>query len=144
LFLIIFSLTALALASLLIDGGTVLNAEERAADIAQQAARAAANDIDVAALRGGTVAIAADACRKADSLVIAYKSSIPMPTNMTSCTCLTLGGAVVACGARQAQGARVTVSVTSKPVILQAFGSFTKSATETAQAQCGIAARGVC
>ena len=42
---VFFTLIALALASLLVDVGNALNARERAADIAEQAARAGANDI---------------------------------------------------------------------------------------------------
>ena len=39
------------LTALILDGGIAMNARERAADIAGQAARAAADDIDIAALQ---------------------------------------------------------------------------------------------
>jgi Flp pilus assembly protein TadG len=45
----------LSMAALVVDGGMTLNRRERAADLAEQAARYAAQDIDVDALRGGTV-----------------------------------------------------------------------------------------
>ena len=57
LFVIFFTITVLVLASLLVDLGNAVNAQERAADLAEQAARAAANTIDLASLRGGTVSI---------------------------------------------------------------------------------------
>ena len=40
LFVLLFSITALVLASLLVDLGSAINAQERAADLAEQAARA--------------------------------------------------------------------------------------------------------
>jgi len=72
-FVVFFTLVALALASLLVDVGNAVNAQERAADLAEQAARAAANAIDVADLRSGTVAIdQTRACTDALNLIHAY------------------------------------------------------------------------
>ena len=50
---IIFALLFLALAAFVVDGGLSISKRERAADIAEQAARYAAEDIDTAALRQG-------------------------------------------------------------------------------------------
>ncbi|MFD9356764.1 pilus assembly protein TadG-related protein [Streptomyces sp. NPDC060031] len=52
--LIIFSLLFLALAAFVVDGGMAISQRERAADIAEQAARFAAQDIDRAALYAGS------------------------------------------------------------------------------------------
>ncbi|MEU7604785.1 Tad domain-containing protein [Streptomyces sp. NPDC040724] len=52
--LIIFSILFLALAAFVVDGGMSIAQRERAADIAEQAARYAAQDIDRAALYAGT------------------------------------------------------------------------------------------
>lgn len=49
---VIFALLFLALAAFVVDGGMTVAKRERAADLAEQAARAAAQDIDVEALRG--------------------------------------------------------------------------------------------
>ncbi|WUH93069.1 pilus assembly protein TadG-related protein [Streptomyces sp. NBC_00433] len=49
---VIFALLFIALAAFVVDGGMTLAKRERAADLAEQAARAAAQDIDVEALRG--------------------------------------------------------------------------------------------
>jgi Flp pilus assembly protein TadG len=51
LFVAIFAPAMLFLAGLVIDGGAALEAKQRAADIAEQAARAAAGQCDVALLR---------------------------------------------------------------------------------------------
>ncbi|HLQ54651.1 MAG TPA: pilus assembly protein TadG-related protein, partial [Streptosporangiaceae bacterium] len=57
LWVIIFTFAVLVLVALIVDGGQLMNAKERAADVAEQAARAAANDVNVVDLRAGTVAI---------------------------------------------------------------------------------------
>jgi hypothetical protein len=48
---VILALVFMALAAFVVDGGLSIAERERAADIAEQAARFAAQDIDVAALR---------------------------------------------------------------------------------------------
>ena len=53
LWLVIFTFTTLALLILVVDGGQTMNAKSRAADIAEQAARAAADDVNVVGLRTG-------------------------------------------------------------------------------------------
>ncbi len=62
LWVVIFAFVTLYLLVLVVDGGQVIVAKSRAADIAEQAARAAADDINPVALRNGQVAIAAGAC----------------------------------------------------------------------------------
>src|SRR5215470_6111179 len=72
-FVVFFAMVGLALASLLVDVGNAVNAQERAADLAEQAARAAANAISVADLRSGTVVIdQTRACADAMNLIQAY------------------------------------------------------------------------
>ena len=73
IFVVIFAMTALVLASLLVDLGNAVNAQERAADLAEQAARAAADTIDTAALRQGHVQIdTAQACNNAANVIAHY------------------------------------------------------------------------
>jgi Flp pilus assembly protein TadG len=133
IFLVVFTLAALALASLIVDGGTVLNTEERAADIAQQAARAGANQLNVQQLRAGKIAVdPVTGCTAANVIIQQYATADNV--NVTGHTCNGNGMTVT-----------VSVTVTSTPVILQAFGSFSKTATETAAVQCGSATqRGNC
>ncbi|MEV7321808.1 pilus assembly protein TadG-related protein [Streptomyces sp. NPDC093970] len=62
---IIFALVFLSLSAFVIDGGLSISKRERAADIAEQAARYAAQDIDKAALyenRGGAAPIIYQDC----------------------------------------------------------------------------------
>jgi len=132
LFVVFFTLVALALASLLVDVGNAMNAQERAADLAEQAARAAANAINVAGLRSGTVTIdRATACADALGLIQAYAAASRVDAAMTApCTYP---------GPRQVT---VYVSVTTTPLVAAFFGGFTMKAHETACAEFGIT-RGV-
>lgn len=50
-FVVVFSLTLLVVAGLVLDGGLLLNARQQAADIAGEAARAGAQAVDIGALR---------------------------------------------------------------------------------------------
>jgi Flp pilus assembly protein TadG len=73
-FVVLFSVAVLVLAGLLVDGGSTINARLRAADIAEQAARAAADTIDVDHLRAtGEVRISdgAAACARARAILAA-------------------------------------------------------------------------
>jgi Flp pilus assembly protein TadG len=139
-FTAVFAFVVLVLVALLVDGGGELNARERAADIAEQAARAAATDVDVASLRSaaGTVAIDwADAqnnggpCAFAQNAVSAYKKDFNAETSaqVTSCA---QGG--------DPRTVTVTVQVDVNPVI-PLGGLFTApmSATQSATAACGNA-----
>jgi hypothetical protein len=76
-FVVIFSAAVFLLAGLLVDGGAAINARLKAADIAEQAARAAADLIDVEALRAtGQVRLPADdsgVCGRAEEIVAAHE-----------------------------------------------------------------------
>jgi ketopantoate hydroxymethyltransferase len=127
-FVVFFTLVALALASLLVDVGNAVNAQERAADLAEQAARAAANAIDVADLRSGTVAIdQTRACADALNLIHAYAAASRLDAAMTA-----------PCTYPSPRQVTVYVSVTTTPLISTFFGSFTMRAHETACAEFGI------
>jgi Putative Flp pilus-assembly TadE/G-like len=128
LFVLFFAITALVLASLLVDVGSAVNAQERAADLAEQAARAGANAIDLAALRNGNVVVdRSDACVSAGQVIQKYATISGIDAAMTqNCTYP---------GPRQVT---VYVSVTTKPIITTFFGSFTMKAHETACAEFGI------
>src|ERR1022692_4894466 len=72
-FTVVFAIAVIFLTALILDGGIAMNAKERAADIAEQAARAAAGNIDVQALRAtGVAAIGAGGCPLAGRLVSSY------------------------------------------------------------------------
>ena len=128
MFVVFFTLVALALAGLLVDVGNAVNAQGRAADLAEQAARAAANAIDVADLRSGTVAIdQTRACADALNLIQAYAAASRLEAAMTA-----------PCAYPSPRRVTVYVSVTTAPLISAFFGSFTMKARETACAEFGI------
>lgn len=135
LFVAIFAVAALALLVLLVDGGTALNAKERAADIAEQAARAAANQVNVANLRAAnpTVVIGSGACAKAATLVSQYQVTSNTAATLTNCD-----------APEGATTATVSVTVTTTPIIGGFFGSFSMSSAASASPVCGITAGGQC
>jgi Flp pilus assembly protein TadG len=144
LWLVMFTFSVLILLTFVVDGGQLMNAKERAADIAEQAARAAADDINIVSLRSGTVTINADACNPggpAASLVASYAKG----TGVTAAIPASYGGqpgchtgtTLTATG--QQHYATVTVEITTKPVIpLGIFGSYQVPATQTAFLDCGV------
>jgi len=78
MFTAIFALFVIMLAGLLVDGGLAIHARERAADIAEQAARAGADDIDETALRqtGEPAINTATACERSHQLAAAYADQL--------------------------------------------------------------------
>jgi Putative Flp pilus-assembly TadE/G-like len=61
-FVVIFALTVFVLAGLVVDGGLAISKREQAADIAEQAARHAADQVSEEDLRAGRVVIDQGAC----------------------------------------------------------------------------------
>jgi Flp pilus assembly protein TadG len=131
LWIVIFAVAVIALAMLLADGGSLISAKERAADIAEQGARAAADDISVTSLRNNIVQINPDACQQAGDLVAQYRLSPRMSAAMASCNI-------------QPQQATVTISVAIDPLIPGFTGKLTKTVTATAKPECGITQGGAC
>jgi len=119
LYFAIVTIAAVAMAGLVIDGGAALATRERAADLATQAARAGANALTPASVRGLPTALEAD----------------PAAAQAAANRVLAAGDAT---GAVSVDGATVTVTVTvaRKTVILSAVGlndiSQTASASATA------------
>jgi Flp pilus assembly protein TadG len=109
---IVFALVFLSLAAFVIDGGLSISKRERAADIAEQAARYAAQDIDREALydnEGGPAPINFQNC---DARVKAFAREMDM------------NGADVAatrCVAASAQQVDVEVQLTYAPVFTGMF-----------------------
>lgn len=127
-----FALAVLLLIALLVDGGSALNARERAADIAEQGARAAVTDLSTAQLRASQVAIDwGTACGYAGQAVRDYASDFNDVSAVTMTSCGPPAGGSV-------RTAMVTVQVTTNPVI-PGFPALTLTATQTATAACGNA-----
>ncbi|MED7927422.1 flp pilus-assembly TadE/G-like family protein [Nonomuraea sp. LP-02] len=78
-FTVLFSVVAFLLAGLLVDGGGAINARLRAADVAEQAARAGADQIDEDVLRtsGETRLLGEDrVCARADEIIAAQGDDV--------------------------------------------------------------------
>jgi Flp pilus assembly protein TadG len=125
MFTAIFALFVIMLAGLLVDGGLAIHARERAADIAEQAARAGADDIDEAALRqGGEPTVnTATACEKAHQLAASYGD------RLTGWGCVP-----------SADQVSVTISIKVQPQLLNivpGLGAFTMTSTATARPERG-------
>jgi Flp pilus assembly protein TadG len=137
---VVFAIAVIFLTALILDGGIAMNAKERAADIAEQAARAAASNIDVKALRAtGVAAIGAGACPLAGNLVASYARLDG--TGVDAVTSAAMDNCVAPIGA---QTATVQVTITTKPLIPGVLGSFTETAHASATAECGINLGAVC
>ena len=139
-FTVVFAIAVVFLLALILDGGVALNARERAMDVAGQAARAAADTIDVAALRASGVAvIGPGACAAAARLVSAYgqrlSSGVDRVTSTTMLSCIAPQGAVTA---------TVSVTVSTRPLVPGVLGPFHETAQASATAQCGITQGSVC
>ncbi|MFD9306320.1 pilus assembly protein TadG-related protein [Streptomyces sp. NPDC060048] len=105
--LIIFSILFLALAAFVVDGGMAISQRERAADVAEQAARYAAQDIDRAALYAGTGG-APIRFQNCDARVreFAVQAEMSIPDRMAS-----------GCVAANAQQVQVEIQLTYQPVL---------------------------
>ena len=131
---VIFAAISLLMLALVVDGGQVMIAKTRAADIAEQAARAAADDINQADLQASTpsVQINGDACDRATDLVSQYAPGPRMTASVASCVPVNGAGDPYA---------QVQVSVSVDPLIPLIFtGTITvTSAPWQAQDECGTA-----
>ncbi|MEU5096877.1 pilus assembly protein TadG-related protein [Streptomyces sp. NPDC020996] len=109
---IIFALVFLSLSAFVIDGGMSISKRERAADIAEQAARYAAQDIDREALydnQGGPAPINYENC---DARVKAFAREMDMSGPDVAAT---------HCVAADAQRVQVEVQLTYAPVFTGMF-----------------------
>jgi Flp pilus assembly protein TadG len=139
-FTVVFAIAVMFLLALIIDGGMAMNARQRAADIAGQAARAAADTIDVATLRAtGVAEMAPGACGSAARLVAVYGQRLSTGVDRVART------AMVSCVAPPgARVATVQVTVTASPLVPGVFGPFHETASASATTECGITLGGAC
>lgn len=133
-FTVVFAIAVVGMTALIVDGGIAMNARERAADIAGQAARAAAGDIDVATLRDtGKAVIGPGACAMAQQLIDRYAGldtgGVDKVNTATMNVCSAPAGS---------DTATVQVTISTQSLVGGLLGNFTESASQTATAQCGI------
>ncbi|MFD9125417.1 TadE/TadG family type IV pilus assembly protein [Kitasatospora sp. NPDC059571] len=124
--LILAAMLFMIIAGFIIDTGRAIHQRERAADIAEQAARYAANHISAADLRnGGTVVIDADGC--AGNVRDFVRADGFSGDDINASGCLSTSGNQVT----------VRIRLTYTPLLLSALsrsGSLTVWGTATAQA----------
>jgi len=132
-FTVVFAVAVVLLTGLILDGGIAMNAKERAADIAGQAARAAAGDIDVGRLQTtGRAVIAGGACAVADQLIQRYAQLDSGGVDKVDTAIM------VGCNAPQgAEQATITVQITTQPLV-GVLGGFTETSQDSAVTECGI------
>ena len=133
-FTAVYAIAVIFLLALILDGGSALNAKERAMDIAGQAARAAADTIDIPLLRStGVAVIGPGACAAAASLVSKYGQLLHNGLGKVTST------SMVSCTAPQGSDrATVLVTVTTRPLVPGVFTAFHESAQASATPECGI------
>jgi len=133
-FTAVFAIAVVFLLELILGGGSALNAKQRAMDIAGQAARAAADTIDVQVLRSGGVAvIGPGACAAAASMVRSYGRMLGSGLDKVTSTTM------VSCSAPQGSDrATVLVTVSTRPLVPGIFTAFHESAQASATPECGI------
>jgi Flp pilus assembly protein TadG len=139
-FTAVFAIAVIFLLALILDGGSALNAKERAMDIAGQAARAAADTIDLQTLRAsGRAEIGPGACLAAATLVKSYgrllSSGLDKVTSTSMVSCTAPPGA---------ERATVQVTVSTRPLIPGVLAGFHESAQAAATPECGINQGALC
>ena len=133
-FTAVFAIAVIFLTALIMDGGIAMNARERAADIAGQAARAAAGDIDVGALETtGQAQIGQGACAVANQLVERYAQLDSGGVDKVDTAIM------LSCDAPPgSEQATVIVRITTQPLV-GVLGGFTETGQDSAVTECGIA-----
>ncbi|MFH8368610.1 TadE/TadG family type IV pilus assembly protein [Streptomyces sp. NPDC018031] len=106
---IIFAVLFLALAGFVVDGGMSISQRERAADLAEQAARYAAQDIDEEALRASGGRNAPINYQNCGSRVAAFARESGLP------------GAAARCVRADAQQVEVEVTLSYRPILTGLF-----------------------
>ncbi|KAF4405108.1 TadE/TadG family type IV pilus assembly protein [Streptomyces lycii] len=109
---IIFAVLFMALAAFVIDGGLSISQRERAADIAEQAARYAAQDIDEAELRESNGTNAPINYENCDARVKAFAAEAGMSGPDTAAS---------GCLAANAQAVEVQIRLTYRPMLSGLF-----------------------
>lgn len=130
---VFWALIAMMLAGLVVDGGLSITERQRAGDIAEQAARAGANDLDPNALRAGKYVLAGDACNRAVAVAEASGLAASEVTGCGSNGTLALANGVVV------PTITVSIRIQYSPILIGVFynGQFIANAAATAHPQPG-------
>ena len=132
--IVFWALMVMMLAGLVVDGGLAISERQNAGDIAEQAARAAANDLDQNALRAGRYVLVKGngPCDQAKA-VAAASDAIAVVTSCDSSGTLRLAGGQVV------PVVTVKIQIPYSPVLLGMFydGTVIANAAATAHPQPG-------
>jgi Flp pilus assembly protein TadG len=134
-FVVVFwALMTMVLGGLVIDGGLAITERQRIGDIAEQAARAAADDLDQDQLRQGNYALAGDFRTQCAAVV---KASGLDSSAITECQ---QTGTKTLAGGQVVPVVTVGLTFTYNPILLSMFysGTFTANASATAYPQPGF------
>lgn len=150
IFMVLWSLVIVMIAALVIDVGLAISQRERAADLADQAARAEAQNVSTDALRqSGAAVIASDGCGLATQYIVSAASSIHYGTatintgyggsdGVDEGTGGTPDGCVLSSLTQPGNTVTVSVNLTYTPFVFDLFsGSVTVTETGTATAATG-------
>lgn len=130
---VFWALMTMLLAGLVVDGGLSITERQRAGDVAEQAAREGANDLDRDHLRVGTYQLAGDACTQAARVVTASGLAAGAITGCDTAATLTLPTGVVV------PEVTVQIHIHYSPILLGMFvqTQFDAYASATAHPQPG-------
>jgi len=130
---IFWALMAMMLAGLVVDGGLAITERQHAGDIAEQAARAGADDLDQNALRAGKYVLAADYCDRAKAVATATG------IDPGALSCVRIGQLTLATG-QVVPTMTVQVQIQYSPILIGLVysGQFTAVASATAHPQPGV------
>jgi len=134
LIVVFWTLTTMVLAGLVVDGALAITERQRIGDIAEQAARAAADDLNPDSLRNGVYQLAADYPARCSAVAIASGLEASAVTKCVQTGTITLqGGQVVPV-------VEVDMTFTYSPILLSLFFTtdFTANASATAYPQPGF------
>lgn len=143
---VLWSLVIVMVAALVIDGGLAISQRERAADLADQAARAEAQNLDLGNLRQhGTATIVNDDCQRATAYLKNLNVLKTVNAGASAALDTTFGNEGVnrshdGCELGPGNTVTVSVNITYRPLVFDPIfggGSITVNETGTATVQAG-------
>ncbi|MBS2961975.1 Tad domain-containing protein [Actinocrinis puniceicyclus] len=130
--IVFWALVTMMLAGLVVDGGLALTERQRAGDIAEQAARAGADDLNPDLLRIGTYKLVDGACGRATAVAAASG----VDANLVTCGPI---GSVTLPNGLVVPTITVTIQIHYTPILIGIVysGNFIANASATAHPQPG-------
>jgi Flp pilus assembly protein TadG len=132
-FVVMFAITVFILAGLVVDGGLAISKREQAADIAEQAARYAADDVSEEALRAGDVVVDQAACPARAQAIVGPlgREGASLDNDRGQAACQVINGG-------EAVRVRVKIDYDAQLLTLVGVAHFTARAEAVARPAAGI------